>query len=271
MEREILLLWVAVSIYVFTGATAIIGVVFGKRPEKTILTLLCVSLLIHGVSILMRWDRLGHGPYLTMFEILNSNVWSLLFVYAIVYWRYKAIRPTAAVVLPIMFIMMGWMMLSNPEAGHLPPTYDTTWLVIHILFGKVFLGAVLVSVGMAVVILLRHFHLGAERLDRWMPNNSRLDDLAYRFMALGIIFDTLMLIAGAIWAQDAWGRYWSWDPLETWSFITWLILAFTLHLRVTFKVSPLRGAVMIIAVFIMAFLTFFGVPFVTTVPHQGAV
>ncbi|MDH5784221.1 MAG: cytochrome c biogenesis protein CcsA [Chromatiales bacterium] len=234
------------------------------------LALLVTSLLLHGGAILLRWQRLDHGPYLTMFEILSSNVWSLLFIYSLAYWRYRPIRPTAAIILPVMFIMMGWLMLSSPEEGHLPPTYDTTWLVIHILFGKVFLGAVLIAVGMAVVILLRHYHIGVQRLQR-LPDNTRLDDLAYRFMALGIIFDTLMLIAGAIWAQDAWGRYWAWDKLETWSFITWLTLAFALHLRVTYRPNPLRGAVLIVMVFILAFLTFFGVPFVTMVPHQGAI
>ncbi|MCW8918108.1 MAG: cytochrome c biogenesis protein CcsA [Gammaproteobacteria bacterium] len=270
MEREMLLLWAAVSTYVLTGVVAIFGVVLGKRPDRTVLALLSLALLLHGVSILLRWERLDHGPYLTMFEILSSNIWSLLLFYAIAYGRYRPIRPTAAIVLPLMFIMMGWMVLSHPGEGHLPPTYDTTWLVIHILFGKVFLGAALVAVGMAGVILLRRFDLGTAKLAR-LPDDRRLDDLAYRFMALGLIFDTLMLIAGAIWAQDAWGRYWAWDPLETWSFITWLMLAFSLHLRVTLKPSAVRGAWMILAVFVLAFLTFFGVPFVTTVPHQGAV
>lgn len=270
MEQEILLLWVAVCTYVLSGVIAIFGLVLGKRPDRTVLAFLIIALLLHGASILLRWDRLAHGPYLTMFEILSSNVWSLLSIYAIAYWRYKAIRPIAAIVLPIMFIMMGWMMLSNTDAGHLPPTYDTTWLVIHILFGKVFLGSVLIAVGMAGVILLRRFNIGVNKLAK-LPSDERLDDLAYRFMALGVIFDTLMLIAGAIWAQDAWGRYWDWDPLETWSFLTWLFMVFSLHLRVTYNTSPLRGAVMIMVVFVCAFLTFFGVPFVTAVPHQGAV
>ena len=80
-----------------------------------------------------------------------------------------------------------------------------------------------------------------------------------------------MLIAGAIWAQDAWGRYWAWDPLETWSFITWLLLALALHVRVTFKPTPVRTAWMVMVVFVMAFLTFFGVPFISESTHKGAV
>lgn len=270
MEREQLILWIAVIAYVVAGVIAIFGVVLGKRPERTVLVLMAAGLLMHGAAIVLRWVRLGHGPYLTMFEILSSNIWSLMLFFALAYWRFKPIRATAAIVLPLLFIMMGWMMLSHPGEGHLPPTYNTTWLVIHIMFGKVFLGAVLVAVGMAGVILLRRYDIATQKFVR-LPDDGRLDDLAYRFMALGLIFDTLMLIAGAIWAQDAWGRYWAWDPLETWSFITWLILAFALHLRVTFKPSPARGAVMIMAVFVLAFLTFFGIPFVTKRPHQGAV
>jgi ABC-type transport system involved in cytochrome c biogenesis permease subunit len=193
-----------------------------------------------------------------------------MFLFSLAYLRFKPIRPISAILLPLLFVMMGWMLLSSPSEGHLPPTYDTTWLIIHILFGKVFLGSVLIAVGMAGVILLRKYSIGFNRLSR-LPANAQLDDLAYRFMALGLIFDSLMLIAGAIWAQDAWGRYWSWDPLETWSFLTWLFLAISLHLRVTLKPSAERGAVMIIVVFILAFLTFFGVPFVSTAPHQGAI
>ncbi len=270
MEREALLLWLAVGAYVAAGSLAIVGVVMGKRPERTVLGLLVLGLALHGISIGLRWDRLGHGPYLTMFEILSSNIWSLLFIFTLAYWRFRPIRPIAAVVVPLMFIMMAWMLLLSRGPGHLPATYNTIWLAIHILFGKVFLGTVLVAVGMAGVILLRRGGIGVQRLSR-LPDDRRLDDLAYRFMALGFIFETLMLIAGAIWAQNAWGRYWSWDPLETWSFITWVVLAFALHLRATLKPAPRRGAVLILTVFVLAFLTFFGVPFISTVPHQGAI
>jgi len=81
----------------------------------------------------------------------------------------------------------------------------------------------------------------------------------------------LMLVAGAVWAQDAWGRYWAWDPLETWAFVTWLTLAGFLHARASLKLAPAAGAAMIMAVFVVAFLTFFGVPFVSMAPHKGAI
>jgi ABC-type transport system involved in cytochrome c biogenesis permease subunit len=205
-----------------------------------------------------------------MYEILLSNIWSLLTVYMLAYWRIKPIRPSAAVVMPIMFVMMGWLLMTSPNAGHLPATYHTIWLFIHIGFGKVFLGTVLVAVGISGIILLRQSSYGAGRFFQ-MPDDKRLDELSFRFMAIGLIFETLMLIAGAIWAQDAWGRYWNWDPLETWAFLTWLFVAFSLHARFTYKTTPRVGALMVMGVFILAFLTFFGVPFISPSPHKGAV
>jgi cytochrome c-type biogenesis protein CcsB len=270
MEFEIRLLWAAIVLYVLGGSLAIFGVVLKRRPERAVLALLALGLLLHTASLGVRWERLGHGPFVTLFEILSSNVWSLALVFSLAYWRIPQIRASAAVVMPILFVMMGWLMLTHPGEGHFPPTYRTPWLYIHIGFGKVFLGAVLVAVGIAGVILLRAAGIGVEKFAR-LPDSGRLDELSFRLMAVGLIFETLMLVAGAIWAQDAWGRYWAWDPLETWAFLTWIALAFALHARITFKTRPQTGAVMVIGVFVIAFLTFFGVPFISTSPHKGAV
>ena len=268
MEQELQLLWAGIVAYVLAGTTAIIGVALGKRPERAVLGLITTGLVLHTLSIGLRWERLGHGPFITMFEILSSNLWSLMLAYTLAYWRIVRIRASAAVVMPLMFVMMGWLMLTHPGEGHYPATYNTPWLYIHIGLGKVFLGAVLVAVGISGVILLRRANVA--RFGQ-LPADRQLDELAFRCMAIGLVFHTLMLIAGAIWAQDAWGRYWDWDPLETWAFLTWLTVAFTIHARVTFHISPPVHAAMILTVFVVAFLTFFGVPFVSAVPHQGAV
>lgn len=267
---ELRVLWVAVIAYVLAGSIAIIGVLLKKRPERTVLGLMVLGLICHTAAIALRWQRLEHGPFVTMFEILSSNVWSLMLVFAIAYWRLPAIRPVAAIVMPILFTMMGWLMTVSPGETHLPPTYHTVWLFIHIGFGKVFLGATLVAVGLSGVILVRREGSSEGRFSR-LPESDRLSELSYRCMAIGFVFETLMLIAGAIWAQDAWGRYWDWDPLETWAFITWLIVGISLHARLTFNLSPRLGAWLVLGVFVAAFLTFFGVPFVSNTPHQGAV
>lgn len=270
MTAEPQLLWLALILYTLAGSTAIGAEVLAKRPERIILALIMIGLAAHAVSLGLRWERLGHGPFITLFEILSSNVWSLLAIYALAYWRVPAVRPAAVVVMPILFIMMAWLLLTSPAAGHFPPTYHTVWLYVHMLFGKIFLGTVLIGVGVAGLILLRQAGAGVASLSR-LPDNVRLENLAFRFVMTGFLFETLMLVAGAIWAQDAWGRYWAWDPLETWAFATWLALAFFIHLRLSVRLEPQHSAALIMAVFVLAFLTFFGVPFVSTAPHKGAV
>ncbi|MBP8309518.1 MAG: cytochrome c biogenesis protein CcsA [Burkholderiaceae bacterium] len=268
MERELIILWAGIVAYVLGGSLAIGGVVLGKRPERSVLALIVIGFTLHTLAIAFRWERLGQGPFVSMFEILSSNLWSLVLVFALAYWRIPAIRPSAAVVMPILFVMMGWLVVSSPGEVHLPRSFRTPWLYIHVGLGKVFLGAMLVAVGLAGVIQARRSVWGSARFLR-LPEDSRLDELAYRFMALALVFNSLMLVAGAIWAQDAWGRYWAWDPLETWAFITWLLLALALHLRVTFKPSARVSSLMAFAVFGIAFLTFFGVPFISQSPHKG--
>ena len=256
--HEAPLLWSALLAYVVAGSTAIFALALERRAERWILGLLALGLALHGAALAARWIAVGHGPFITLFEILSSNIWSLTLVFTLAYWRVPAVRPAAAFVMPVLFILMGWLLVAHPGEGHFPPTYRTLWLYVHVGLGKVFLGAVLVAVGLSGLILAR---LAAQGLE----------ELAFRFMAIGFVFETLMLVSGAVWAQDAWGRYWAWDPLETWAFLTWLSLAAFLHARVAFRVGPRASALMIIGVFVLAFLTFFGVPFISTAPHKGAI
>ena len=256
--HEAPLLWAALLAYVVAGSTAIVALGLERRADRGVLALLGLGIALHGAALAARWVAVGHGPFITLFEILSSNLWSLTLVFTLAYWRVPAVRPAAAFVMPVLFILMGWLLVAHPGEGHFPPTYRTLWLYVHVGLGKVFLGAVLVAVGLSGLILAR---LAAQGLE----------ELAFRFMAIGFVFETLMLLSGAVWAQDAWGRYWAWDPLETWAFLTWLSLAAFLHARVAFRVGPRASAVMIIGVFVLAFLTFFGVPFISTAPHKGAI
>ncbi|MBF0427479.1 MAG: cytochrome c biogenesis protein CcsA, partial [Magnetococcales bacterium] len=198
---------------------------------------------------------------------ISSNLWSLTLVYCVVYGRIPVLRPLAAVILPVLFILMGWLLVVNPFDSEYPPTYNTVWLYVHIGFGKVFMGAALVAAALGVVVLFRAIRPWFTSL----PADDILDELGYRFLAISFVFDTLMIVAGAIWAQDAWGRYWNWDILEVWSLINWLLVTLALHLRPTFHISPRASAVIGILVFIVAFVNFFGVPFISRTTHQGII
>lgn len=228
--------------------------------------LAAVSLL--AVAIALRWMRTGYGPFLTLFEVLLSNLFSLGLIYLLVYWRYPLARPGAVVVLPLLLLLSVWLRTVSPEAGQLPATYLSAWLWVHVGVGKLFLGLCLAAVGIAGVLLLRKLP-GFGQLLGSLPADEVLDVPVWRFMSVAFIFHSLMLIAGAVWAQVAWGRFWAWDPLETWAFVTWLALGLSLHARLTWRIPLWSGWLMVLGVFCLAFLTFFGVPFSSLGPHKG--
>ncbi len=231
---------------------------------------LAAALGLHTLALALRWQAHGHGPFTTMHEILSSNLWSLALVLAVSAALLRELRAALVVVAPVLAVLAAWLLLADARPGHFPPTYATPLLYLHTVVGKLFLGLLLAAVALGGVPLLRRTALGA-RAFRQAASDTRLDELAHRFAAAAFVFETLMLIVGAVWAQDAWGRYWAWDPLESWAFVTWLALAGALHARATLRPTPARHGLWLAGVFVVAFLTFFGVPFISTAPHKGAV
>lgn len=229
-----------------------------------------LALVLVALGLALRWQRLGHGPFLDLFEILASSLLSLGLVAAFGARRDASLRAGAPVVLSLLALLALWLMVADPADTHLPATYQTPVLWFHVLLGKLFLGCVLWALGLAGLLLLRRAGIGAHALAS-APDDAALDAAAWRLMQVALLFESLMLVAGAVWAQDAWGRYWAWDPLETWAFLTWLLLVGALHARRSMQLSPRVGAWLVVAVFVVAFLTFFGVPFVSAAPHKGAV
>ncbi len=221
---------------------------------------LAAALALHTGSLALRWQAAGHGPFTTMHEILSSNLWSLSLVFVLAWWALAEVRAARAAAAPVLLLLGAWLLAADPGPGHMPPTYATPLLYVHTLVGKLFLGLLLVAVALGLAPRLRG------GLDA-----RRFDALAYRFAAAAFVFETLMLIVGAVWAQDAWGRYWGWDPLESWAFATWLALAAALHASAALRPTPAMFGLWLAGVFVIAFLTFFGVPFVSTAPHKGAV
>jgi len=238
--------------------------------ERIILALMFSGVLLLVLTLAERWQRLGHGPFVNLFELLISQLFSLGVIYGLVYWRVPAMRRSALVALPLLWVLGLWVLLIEPTDSVLPPTYHNNWLWAHVGFGKVFLSCSLVGSGLAGVILLRPVRL-FQGWFRVMPLDKVIDALAWRFMLIAFVFHTLMLVAGAVWAQDAWGRYWAWDALETSSFLNWLLLGASLHARVSYKISYRVGAMLIFVVFIFAFLTYFGTPFYSDAAHKGVI
>lgn len=270
MTPEILFLWTALGSYFLAGLLAFSVPFFKKNRDKLLLALMATGVLMHTLSLGMRWERLGHGPFVSLFEIISSNLWSLMLLYLFIYWRLIFLRSLSILVLPLLFILIGWLLVVPSGDSTLPASYATIWLYIHVFIGKIFLGSAFLAATIGLVILLR-WMVPKKPLFPDLPDAHTLDELAYRFIAIAFVFDTLMLIAGSIWAQDAWGRYWDWDPLEVWSLINWLIIALIMHLRPLFHIPPSMGGVAAIVTFLVAFINFFGIPFISQASHRGVV
>lgn len=272
---ELTLLWAALCAYALVALAALPA--FGpttlapaRHAHRVAACALVAALALHTLSLAARWRMLGHGPFTTLHEILSSNLWSLALVFALSLWRVRELRSAVLFVAPVLLTLGAWLLIADARPGHLPPTYATPLLYLHTLVGKLFLGLLLVAVALGAVPMLRRSAWGAVRC-AGLADDRRFDALAHRFAAYAFVFETLMLIVGAVWAQDAWGRYWAWDPLETWAFLTWLALGVALHARATLRLAPAAFGAALLGVFVLAFLTFFGVPFVSTAPHKGAV
>ena len=200
-----------------------------------------------------------------MYEILLSNVFSLGLVALLIVFMSPAARAALPVVVAVLAVLATWGLTVSDGATLLPPTYSNPWLWVHVGFGKPFLGFLLVATGLAVTIVWR-FAVAGTATD----TSARVATL-WRCFSTSFVFESLMLIAGAVWARDAWGRYWQWDPLETWAFLTWVLAAMVLHLRATRRIPEVVAVGGVVVVFTVAFMTFFGFPYLSPAPHKGAV
>ncbi|NNE64234.1 MAG: cytochrome c biogenesis protein CcsA, partial [Gammaproteobacteria bacterium] len=210
-----------------------------------------IGLVCHTISIALRWQRVGHGPFINLYEILNSNVWSLMLAFLLFIIFVKRYRYIAPYLVPVPILLTVWLLLTPTKDTFLPPTYHTIWLYFHVFSGKFFLSLLMLATGLALYLFHQNRH------GKQAAALPAADRLSYLLLAFAFCFETLMLFFGAIWAQDAWGRYWAWDPLETWAFITWLSVLFVLHWRSKSTRYDVYAALMV-GSFILAFLTFFG-------------
>ena len=250
------------------AAFVLLGVHARNRRDRVTDTLLATAVAAIGIGICLRWQQSGQGPFLTLYEILVSNVFSLGLFILLAIRITPAARSSLPFALPLLAFLGIWAMSVPNEVTPLPPTFDNPWLWAHVLAGKLFLGSALVATGLSVCLLVR---AGRNVGTHSGQSDDILDAQVWRFAALAFLFDSAMLVAGAAWARDAWGRYWAWDPLETWALLTWLALALVLHARVGLNLPRWTGWIGMSGVFVLAFLTFFGVPFLSIAAHKGVI
>ncbi len=254
---EVALQWAGVGLYIAAAVLLVFSVVFGRaRALGWSLWLAGAGLLPHGAALVLRWIAVGHGPYMLRYEILSSNAWVAMAVIVAVLARRPAWAAVGVVAVPLAILSVAIGLFSNPEIRDLPPTLRSIWLAFHIIFAKVSAAAFLFSLWSAVLVLLRERRSPPAWIER-APRLAALDALVVRSAGFGFIFWTVTIAAGAIWGNQAWGRYWGWDPIETWALVSWITWGSFLHLRLFFKLGPRSTAWLAVAsftIFVLALL-----------------
>lgn len=272
MTAEIILMWVAVTFYVVGTALFVFGVTLSKPKMVRLALIVSGAGLIPQLSAwIIRWQRLGHGPSLGFYELTSELTFVTVAMFIVVAWRYPKVAPAGIIIMPLTLLFVGASMLA-PKAG-LPvtPTLASYWLVVHVVFSDLAFGAFVVAFALAVVFVIRSRSVDgpwAKRFERFPPQDQ-VDHLSSQLVLAGFLFWGVMIASGSIWANQAWGRYWGWDPIETWSLVVWLIYAVYLHLRFTLGWRGERLAWVAIAAMPVALFCLAGIPIVYHTVHAG--
>lgn len=267
LRYEFISHWIAVILYILSTVFFAYAVFFQKEEKLNWgVRLAMLGLVPHSVALGLRWYLSGHGPYLTQHEGFSSIVWVVVLMFLIFSHRVPKLKGLGLIMMPTSFLMMAGGILKTPGIERLPATFHSIWLWIHIGFTKLALGAMLIALGSSIFYLLKE-RKGESGFYQRLPSVSVLDTYSYKFAGFGFVFWTITVVAGALWANEAWGRYWGWDPIETWSLITWLLFGIYLHLRRFFKWYGKRAAWMMIICFIFSIITLFVIPFVADTIH----
>jgi len=205
------------------------------------------------VCLVLRMMATGHGPFVTQYEFATSLAWGMLAAYCYFEWRYHA-RTLALFVLPMTVFALAYAGTQNSQVDPLVPALQNSLLLtIHIIVAIFAYGAFAISFAAAALTLWT-----PRRWKHLVPKEEVLDRLGYRAVISGFPLDAMVLILGAVWAEIAWGSYWSWDPKETASLVTWLIYGGYLHARVARGWTGRRAAWLLVIGFASVVLTFAG-------------
>ncbi len=256
---------VLILLYFLFSLGSFIAVSSGRRePFYGAMTLGLITLTIHGFFILIRGISAKHFPLTNSYETLILLSFLIMAIYFLTFPRFRSVALGGFSGL-IASIPLAIASLLSPDIEPLLPSLKSNWLFFHVV--TIFIGyaSFAVAFGSAAFYLFWDFRRFKSK-KRDVPDSVQekieyLDWLTYRLIATGFSFLTLGIVTGAIWANICWGRYWSWDPKETWAFITWLIYGTCLHIKYIKEPSGRRTALLAFFGFLVMMFTYLGVNF----------
>lgn len=222
---------------------------------------LCLAFSSLTLNLIFRTIQAHRAPFSNLYESLLIFIWGITLCYLILMLFHK-IYYLGVFISPLILGGVFFASALPKEIEPLMPALQSNWMVYHVLTAIIAYGAFAISFGLAILYLIR------EKLERKnkksdllikLPSLEILDNLIYKVIAFAFPFLVLLIITGAIWAEVAWGSYWSWDPKETWSLIVMLIYAGFLHARLFLKWRGKICAIFALCGFISVILCYLGV------------
>ncbi|HMK55657.1 MAG TPA: c-type cytochrome biogenesis protein CcsB [Dissulfurispiraceae bacterium] len=241
----------------------------GKESSRLMISISAAGFILHTASILYRSFAGGHLPVASMHEAASFFAWCVVLIYFSLEYRYK-IGIMGSFILPLVLMLMLTSAFLPRAIVPLSPVLRSHWLWIHTIFAFVSNAAFAVAFGVGTMYLMQEYYLKSKHLSglfKRLPSLQVLDEINHKLINTGFPFLTMAIISGSLWAESAWGRFWSWDPKEVWSLITWLIYAVILHLRLTAGWRKKRAAILSVIGFIAVMFTFLGVNFLLKSAH----
>lgn len=221
-----------------------------RMAAKVAVSLTWLGVLLQGFAVVARGIAAGRVPWGNMYEFLSTGSFLVALVFSIVLLK-KDLRFMGTFVIGLVTVMLCGATMGFPTpVAHLVPALQSYWLIIHVSIAVLASALFTITFAMNVLQLVQHARmdaLAAGKKDkmpfmRLVPGAAPLENFAYRINAVAFVMWTFTVMAGAIWAEAAWGRYWGWDTKEVWSFVIWVVYAGYLHARATGGWTGARSA-----------------------------
>lgn len=276
---------IVITIHLITFLVDEIVKLYDSSEKGIIVTFFCITGLL-----VTRWVSSGHFPLSDLYESLIFLSWSFSLIHIIPYFK-KNVLILSKITGPSAILTQGFatsgILTEIHQSGILVPALQSEWLIMHVSMMILGYAALLCGSLLSVALLLitfrknrkifsksnvflnESFFLGenvVENTSFFCTKNyyrsqliQQLDYWSYRVISLGFTFLTIGILSGAVWANEAWGSYWNWDPKETWAFITWIVFAIYLHTRTNRNLRGPNSAIVASIGFLIIWICYFGV------------
>jgi cytochrome c-type biogenesis protein CcsB len=266
-----LLFQITLIIYLLaTGGYAVFFTSQRKEIRTVARRILVAAGIVHTLYLIVRYIEAGHTPLTSHHETVSFFAWSMTWAYLSFHWRFD-VKNFGSFVSPLVSILMIVAAVSSRQVIPLSPLFNSIWLPIHASVAIMAYSFLALAFCGGIMYLLQERELKKKRFGYFfnrLPSLEALDHLNRHCLAVGFSLMTLGIFTGIIWARQALGTYWRWDPKETWALITWFMYAFLIHQRFVAGWRGRRAAVMIIICFGAVIFTLWGVNFLFSGVHS---